>query len=124
MASLYMAQESSHGKAKGNIVSFPTEIELTAQNVATHCLGPHGMPHTTICFSDLTREDGKILRHYRQSDKFIQASCLYVDIDGKQHRDNCPVSVMGAGRRRAMRDVRGVESLTGFWPGLSPGLLG
>ena len=88
MASLYMAQESSHGKAKGNIVSFPTEIELTAQNVATHCLGPHGMPHTTICFSDLTREDGKILRHYRQSDKFIQASCLYVDIDGKQHRDN------------------------------------
>ncbi|MBR4399732.1 MAG: hypothetical protein IKT06_02225 [Aeriscardovia sp.] len=88
MSSLYMARESSHGKIKGNIVSFPDEIEATSQNVAKYCLGPNGMPHTTICFSDLTYEDGTIVKHYRRSDRYIQAGCLYLDIDGDQHTDN------------------------------------
>ena len=66
-------QDPRGRKANPRITSFPEQIEITAANIAEHCLGANARPYTALEFREKTFEDGHKVKAYRDTEHFIQA---------------------------------------------------
>lgn len=74
-------QDPRGRKANPRITSFPEQIEITAANIAEHCLGANARPYTALEFREKTFEDGHKVKAYRDTEHFIQAEAAMGDVD-------------------------------------------